>query len=133
VAEDRAATCRTGAFATRSPGLSDELFVPALPYRATGAILMNLANQGLQPDLFGDQAEIERLETIYAGVDALSRKYGKHTVFLGSSLKVTKETQHLTERGEQARRKSNLLKGEIERKRIGIAYLGDVQYILRRA
>lgn len=51
-----------------------ELYVPALPYRATGVILMNLESQGLQPDLFGEHAEIERMEKIYASVDALSRK-----------------------------------------------------------
>jgi hypothetical protein len=52
--------------------------------------LMNLKSQGLQPDLFAEQAEIERLEKIYTGVDAPSRKYGKHTVFLGSSFKAMK-------------------------------------------
>lgn len=51
---------------------------------------MNLKSQGLQPDLFAEHAEIERLEKIYAGVDAPSRKYGKHTVFLGSSFKAMK-------------------------------------------
>jgi hypothetical protein len=88
---------------------------------------MNLENQGLQPDLFGEYAEIERLEKIYAGVDALSRKYGKHTVFLGSSFNAMKDSQHLTERGDQARRRSQLLKGETQRKRIGLPYLGDVE------
>jgi nucleotidyltransferase/DNA polymerase involved in DNA repair len=105
----------------------DELYVPALPYRATGAVLMNLESQGLQPDLFGEHAEIERMEKIYASVAALSRKYGKHTVFLGSSFKAMKNSQHLTERGDQARRKTQLLKGETERQRIGIPYLGDVE------
>jgi DNA polymerase-4/DNA polymerase V len=104
----------------------DELFVGALPYRATGAILMNLESQGLQPDLFGEHVEIERLEKIYASVDALSRKYGKHTVFLGSSFNAMKGSQHLTERGDQARRKTRLLKGETERRRVGIPYLGDI-------
>ena len=36
-------------------------------------------------------------------------------------------SQHLAERGDQARRKTRLLKGETERKRIGIPCLGDVQ------
>jgi DNA polymerase-4/DNA polymerase V len=102
----------------------DELFVPALPYRATGAILMNLESQGLQPDLFCEHAEIERMEKIYASVDALSRKYGKHTVFLGSSFQAMKGNQHLTERGDQARRKTQLLKGETQRRRIGIRIWG---------
>jgi hypothetical protein len=43
--------------------------------------------------------EIGRMEKIYAGVDALSRKYSKHTVFLGSSFQAMKGSQHLTERG----------------------------------
>jgi DNA polymerase-4/DNA polymerase V len=105
----------------------DEFYVGALPYRATGVMLMNLESQGLQPDLFGEHAQIERMEKIYAGVDALSRKYGKHTVFLGSSFKAMKGGQHLTERGDVARRKTQLLKGETQRKRIGIPYLGEVQ------
>jgi hypothetical protein len=65
---------------------------------------MNLESQGLQQDLFGGEAEIERPEKIYEGVDALSRKYGKHTVFLGLSFQAMKGGQHLTERGDQARR-----------------------------
>jgi hypothetical protein len=44
---------------------------------------VNIESQGLWPDLFGGHVEIERMEKIYAGVDALSRKYAKHTVFLG--------------------------------------------------
>jgi hypothetical protein len=87
---------------------------------------MNLESQGLQPDLFGGHVEIECMEKIYASVDALSRKYGKHTVFLGSSFQAMKGSQHLTERGGQARRKTQLLKGETQRRRIGIPYLGEV-------
>ena len=111
----------------------DELYVPALPYRATGAILMNLESQGLQPDLFDGHVEIERMEKIYAGVDALSRKYGKHTVFLGSSFQAMRGSQHLSERGDQARRKTLLLKGETQRRRIGIPYLGISSKTLRYA
>jgi hypothetical protein len=38
------------------------------------------------------------MEKIYAGVDALSRKCSKHTVFLGSSFQAMKAVS-LTERG----------------------------------
>jgi hypothetical protein len=38
-----------------------------------------------------------------------------------------KGSQHLTERGDQAPRKTQLLKGETQRKRIGIPYLAKVQ------
>jgi len=37
-----------------------------------------------------------------------------------------KGSQHISERGDQARRKTQLLKGETQRKRIEIPYLGDV-------
>ena len=67
------------------------------------------------------------MEKIYTGVDALSSKYSKHTVFLGSSFQAMKGSQHLTERGSIARRKTQLLKGETRRRRVGIPHLGDVQ------
>jgi hypothetical protein len=67
------------------------------------------------------------MEKIHAGVDALSRKYSEHTVFLGSSFQAMKGSQHLTERGSIARRKTQLLKGETRRRRVGIPHLGDVQ------
>jgi hypothetical protein len=35
-------------------------------------------------------------------------------------------SQRLTERGDQVRRQTQLLKGETARKRIGIPYLGDI-------
>ncbi len=54
----------------------DELFVLGLPYRATGALLMNLESQGLQQDLFGEHAEIEPMEKIHdvRDVDRLRSK-----------------------------------------------------------
>jgi hypothetical protein len=67
------------------------------------------------------------MEKIYTGVDALSRKYSEHTVFRGSSFQAMKGSQHLTERGSIARRKTQLLKGETRRRRVGIPHLGDVQ------
>jgi hypothetical protein len=66
------------------------------------------------------------MEKIYTGVDALSSKYSKHTVFLGSSFQAM-GSQHLTERGGIARRKTQLLKSETRRRRVGIPHLGDVQ------
>src|SRR5262249_28797740 len=105
----------------------DELFVRGLPYRATGVLLLSLQHQGIQPDLFAEHVEIERMEKIYEKVDGLSRKYGKHTVFLGSSFAAMKGNQHLNERGDQARRRTQLLKGETQRKRIGIPYLGEAR------
>ena len=54
----------------------------------------------------------------------LSRKYSEHTVFLGSSFQAMKGSPHLTERGSIARRKTQLLKGETRRRRVGIPHLG---------
>jgi hypothetical protein len=43
----------------------------------------------------------ERMGKIYAGVDALSRKYSKHTVFLGSSFQAMKGSQRDGARGHR--------------------------------
>jgi len=56
----------------------------------------------------------------------IRQRRAEHTVFLGSSFTAVKGSQHISERGDQARRKTQLLKGETQRKRIEIPYLGDV-------
>lgn len=64
-----------------------QLVQPGTAYRATGVVLFDLlpSNQ-LQLSLFETGARVEQWEKIYASVDQLSKRYGKHTVFQGSSL-----------------------------------------------
>jgi hypothetical protein len=73
-------------------------------------------------DLFGEVARVERARVVYEAIDNLDAKYGKHTVFLGSSYGALNGVQHQDKRGEHPRRRGMLLKGEGERKRLGYRY-----------
>jgi len=74
----------------------------------------------MQQDLFGVTAEIEKTRAVYKAIDAIREKYGKHTIFLGSSFLAHQHKQHEGERGDAPERTRQLLKGETERKRLGI-------------
>ena len=96
-------------------------------YRATSIILSKLTGvQAGQLDLFGAAVKADAMVMVYKSLDALSAKYGKHTVFLGSSL-AAMGTPHPTDRSVAASRKSELFRGETERKRVGVPLLGMVR------
>jgi DNA polymerase-4 len=106
----------------------DKLYRPKQKYRATGVVLIDLAGQdGLQLDLFGLVANVEKWRPVYAAVDSLDQKFGKHTVYLGSTFKAIKNGAHLTERGDDPGRVKRLFKGENKRQRIALPMLGDVK------
>lgn len=106
----------------------DELFNPQYEYRATGVCLYKLSAQGnLQMDLFGETLRIDKMRKIFESVDTIRKKYGKHTVCLGSSFLANAASQHANERGDQSERSKSLLPGETKRKRLGIPmFLGEV-------
>jgi DNA polymerase-4/DNA polymerase V len=105
----------------------DAIYRPKLCYRATGVVLSDLRGEGnAQLDLFGETLRAERIRQVYEAIDALDAKYGKHTVFLGSSFAAMQSSQHVGDRAELPRRRTMLLKGEGERKRLGIPLLGEV-------
>lgn len=97
-----------------------KLFSGRKLYRATGIILTKLEPESRQPDLFGAFQRVEKYLKIYKGVDELSKKYGKHTVFLGTSFEAQKFGAHLGERGDEPERKRHRLLGENGRQRLGI-------------
>lgn len=69
----------------------NKFFTQKLMYRATGVVLFKLQSRNsLQMNLFESALKIEKMEKIYEAVDALCEKYGKHTIFLGSSLEIMK-------------------------------------------
>ncbi len=106
----------------------DLIFDPKKQYRLTGVVLADLQEDvARQADLFGEEVQAEKVRRIYEQMDALSERYGKHTVFLGSSLEAMKGRQHLNQRATLASRKTELFKGEGARRRIGIPMLGDVR------
>lgn len=96
-------------------------------YRASGVVLIDLVAEGIaQLDLFGASARIERANHVYEILDELSLRYGKHAVYLGGSHKAMQRDQHEGERGMQTKRKTELMKGETIRRRIGIPLIGNV-------
>ncbi len=99
----------------------DKLYRPDLPYRATGIVLSKMDHDGVtQYSLFDDVPKIESLCAVARAVDEINGLYGKHTVHLGTGLWLGKHRRHLTARGDMPRRKTELLKGETFRRRLGV-------------
>ncbi len=92
-------------------------------YRATGVITFELVPMVIQSDLFNETKRMEKFQKVYASTDATATKYGKHSLFLGTSWKAHNFDTHLNERGDEAARKKDLLLGETKRKRLGIPML----------
>src|SRR5262245_57114050 len=105
-----------------------QLFRSGEEYRATGVVLLKLEEDNMvQLDLFGQTLRAERLSRVYQAVDHMREKYGKHTVFLGSSFLAHRFAQHLGERGDEPLRRTLLFKGETKRKRLSIPmFTGEV-------
>lgn len=108
--------------------LFNELFDSRKQYRTTGIVLLKLEKeQTSQLDLFGAHLRIEKMSRLFSGVDKLRQKYGKHTLYLGSSFAANNFAQHLGERGDAPLRKQKLLPGESARKRLAIPmFLGEI-------
>jgi DNA polymerase-4/DNA polymerase V len=105
-----------------------KVFKKGTQYRATGITLMGLSHTGeTQLDLFGSVQKSEAIKHVFASVDKVSAKYGKHAVFLGSSFDAMTHAAHLGDRGDVAKRVSTLFKGETNRRRLAIPMLGDVR------
>ena len=79
-----------------------------------------------QLDLFGSVLKSDGLKKVFESVDAISARYGKHAVFLGSSFQAMAFGTHLGERGDMPTRVRELFKGETPRRRLGIPSLGEV-------
>jgi len=104
-----------------------QVYKPKTLYRATGVTLLKLsASRARQLDLFGQAARDEKLLAVFKNVDRLSAKYGKHTVFLGTSLEAMASCQHAGARGAAAARKTDLFKGETARRRLNLPMFGQV-------
>jgi len=78
-----------------------------------------------QLDLFDEVARTERVRRIYDAVDALSEKFGKHTVYLATSLKALTTPSHSGDRNVVAVRQQDLFRGEPKRKRLAVPMLGE--------
>ena len=80
----------------------------------------------MQPDLFNEHVRIERLEKIHQSLDEITKKFGKHMVYLGSSFLAIKRGLHDGVRGTPAARQHELSDTERKRRIINLPYLGEV-------
>jgi len=102
----------------------DEFFKKGGEYRATGVHMGLLVPHSTeQLDFFGGSKKEEKMTRLFEAVDDTSKRYGKHTLYLGSSLHAHQFAQHVGDRGDNPQRKNELFKGETGRQRIGIPML----------
>lgn len=72
--------------------LFNQLFRPGHPYRATGVVLADLQPASpAQCDLFEDPLRAIKTATVAKAIDEINAQFGKHTVFLGEGLHLTRE------------------------------------------
>lgn len=106
----------------------DEVYDRGEKYRASGIVLFNLVPPTVATiDFFGQTERGDSISKIFRAVDFMNRRYGKHTLFLCSSLTAMNEPQHEGKRGMRPRRKTELFFGENKRKRIDIPFLGKAK------
>lgn len=105
----------------------EKIFRPHVLYRSTGVVLTSLEPELNQSDLFGEIEATTKLYKVYEYLDKMSDKYGKHSVFLGSSFLAHQRGNHQDSRATLPGRRHELLKGETKRKRISIPLIGEVK------
>jgi DNA polymerase-4/DNA polymerase V len=98
-------------------------------FRATGIVLADLVRDAqTQYSLFEDPLRAEKVRDLYGAMDALSEKYGKHTVHLGASHPI--EVCGKGRRGSPTVREQTRLYGETQRKHLSLPILHVLQKIL---
>ena len=102
----------------------NQIYQSVIPYRLTGVVLSGLTPEDrVQFTLFDDTARIEKIAKIYHSVDALSTRFGKHTIQHASSLPAKLQGQHEGQRGDIPARRTDLFKGENRRQRLCLPML----------
>jgi len=101
----------------------EKIFCTNKKYRTTGIVLSELTTISAQMDIFGAHTQSEKYARLYAGVDIVARKFGKHALYLGTSFAAHQRSAHLGDRGDIPTRHRALLPGETARKRLGIPML----------
>lgn len=101
--------------------LFDRVYRGGTSYRLTGIVLSKIEpDRSAQYLLFDDVPKVESFRAIDRVIDEVNELYGKHKLHLGTSLWLARHKQHVSERGDLPQRKTDLLKGETFRQRLGI-------------
>jgi len=102
----------------------ETMYRPRTQYRATGVVLLGLEPGGAaQLSLFEPALRLEKMQKLYAAVDDLAARMGKHAVHLAGSAAAHKTPQHVQDRGDIPIRKLTRLKGETGRIHLTIPLL----------
>jgi hypothetical protein len=97
-----------------------------MQYRATGIVLMDLGHDSsMTMDLFGQYDRYASMKKIYEAFDSLASRYGKHSLFLGSSFLAMNNVAHKGSCGQSSERQKNIIRGETKRKKINLPFLGE--------
>lgn len=98
-------------------------------YRASGVVFMDLReNVSRQADLFNEIELSEKLSKVFSSLDAVSKRYGRTSLFLGSSLAaICAEEKKDKEELSDPAFDHGLLKGDFSGKNLGLPFLGDVK------
>ncbi len=105
----------------------ERLYRPNTPYRATGITLRSLVPEdAFTPDMFGAGEATLQNVPVLKSVDAINRRYGNQSVFLGSSMQAINYREKSRASKAAKRPEKVLLSSEYKRKSIDIPFLGNV-------
>lgn len=101
-------------------------------YRATGVVFMELReNTYRQADLFNEIEQSEKLSRVLSSLDIVSKRYGKSSLFLGSSLLAVQSEESREKKEKDDLRgltyNNNLFKGDLSAKNLALPFLGEVK------
>ncbi|MBI4272406.1 DNA polymerase IV [Candidatus Uhrbacteria bacterium] len=103
--------------------LFDDMYDPREYYRSTGIVLDDLVDgTRLQASLFESHENRGRMRSLFCAIDALDRKFGKHTVLTGASLPVRIQGTHRGVRNVRSDRFTHRLTGETDRQHLKIPF-----------
>jgi nucleotidyltransferase/DNA polymerase involved in DNA repair len=109
----------------------DEVWAPGILYRASGVTIRGLvADRAAMPDLFGELGGIAMRSQFIGVIDEMSKKYGRHTISLGSSLAAITHAEAESKRKKkniQTPRDRFILSQEKRKKTLYLPYLGVVK------
>ena len=106
----------------------NQIFSPQKKYRATGITLFKLeSHQTCQLDIFGGVVKTQKFKKVFGALELVNQKYGKHTIFLASSLKAMHSDTRINNRKISSERRQNLFFDETDRKHLAIPMLGFVK------
>lgn len=108
-----------------------KVYEKSVYYRATGVTLGKLVTgEETQLDLFSNAQQLEGTARIFEAVDSLNERFGKHAVYLGTSMKAIDASKQARKGkgigSESFTRQGALFLGKDRRKILSLPYLGEV-------